>query len=326
MMRRREFIAALGGTAVMPFTASAQQTERVRHVGVLINALSNDADAQARIAAFLQGLQEAGWSVGRNLRIDTRWGGGDNARARHYAEELVALNPDVILAGTGATVQPLQQASRTVPIVFAQQIDPVGAGNVETLARPNSNVTGFLQFEYSLAGKWLELLREVAPELKRVGVIRDPGAPAGIGQWAVIQAAAQPLGIELMSVDLRSAETIERTLTAVARVPNAGLIAVVSAAGQLHRELVATLSAKHRLPTVYPSSLAGGLISYGPDLVSQYRRAAGYMDRILKGEKPADLPVQAPTKYELVINLKTAKTLGLTISDKLMVAADEVIE
>ena len=215
----------------------------------------------------------------------------------NYAEELVALNPDVILAGTGATVQPLQQASRTVPIVFAQQIDPVGAGNVETLARPNSNVTGFLQFEYSLAGKWLELLREVAPELKRVGVIRDPGAPAGIGQWAVIQAAAQPLGIELMSVDLRGAETIERSLTAVARVPNAGLIAVVSAAGQLHRELVATLSAKHRLPTVYPYRFfvtGGGLISYGPDLVSQYRRAAGYVDRILKGEKPADLPVQSP--------------------------------
>ena len=329
MMRRREFIAALGGTAVMPFTASAQQTERVRHVGVLINALSNDADAQARIAAFLQGLQEAGWSVGRNLRIDTRWGGGDNARARHYAEELVALNPDVILAGTGATVQPLQQASRTVPIVFAQAIDPVGAGNVETLARPNSNATGFLQFEYSLAGKWLELLREVAPELKRVGVIRDPGAPAGIGQWAVIQAAAQPLGIELMSVDLRGAETIERSLTAVARVPNAGLIAVVSAAGQLHRELVATLSAKHRLPTVYPYRFfvtGGGLISYGPDLVSQYRRAAGYVDRILKGEKPADLPVQAPTKYELVINLKTAKALGVEIPPTLLARADEVIE
>ena len=306
-----------------------EQGERVRRVGVLINALSNDTDAQARIAAFLQGLQEAGWSVGRNLRIDTRWGRGDNARVRHYAEELVALNPDVILAGTGATVQPLQQASRTVPIVFAQAIDPVGAGNVETLARPNSNATGFLQFEYSLAGKWLELLREVAPELKRVGVIRDPGAPAGIGQWAVIQAAAQPLGIELMSVDPRGAATIERSLTAVARVPNAGLIAVVSAAGLLHRELVATLSAKHRLPTVYPYRFfvtGGGLISYGPDLVSQYRRAAGYVDRILKGEKPADLPVQAPTKYELVINLKTAKTLGLTVPPTLLARADEVIE
>jgi putative tryptophan/tyrosine transport system substrate-binding protein len=329
MMRRREFIVALGGTAVMPITASAQHTERVRRVGVLINALSNDADAQARLAAFLHGLQEAGWSVGRNLRIDTRWGSGDNARVRHYAEELVALNPDVILAGTGATVQPLQQASRTVPIVFAQQIDPVGAGNIETLARPNSNVTGFLQFEYSLAGKWLELLREVAPELKRVGVIRDPGAPAGIGQWAVIQAAAQPLGIELMSVDLRGAETIERSLTAVARVPHAGLIAVVSAAGQLHRELVATLSAKHRLPTVYPYRFfvtGGGLISYGPDLVSQYRRAAGYVDRILKGEKPADLPVQAPTKYELVINLKTAKALGIILPPSLVARADEVIE
>jgi len=237
---------------------------------------------------------------------------------------------DAVIYPPGATIQPLQQASRTVPIVFAQAIDPVGAGNVETSARPNSNATGFLQFEYSLAGKWLELLREVAPELKRVGVIRDPGAPAGIGQWAVIQAAAQPLGIELMSVDLRGgAATIERSLTAVARVPNAGLIAVVSAAGQLHRELVATLSAKHRLPTVYPYRFfvtGGGLISYGPDLVSQYRRAAGYVDRILKGEKPADMPVQAPTKYELVINLKTAKALGLTIPPSLLATADEVIE
>ena len=305
------------------------QAERVRHIGVLMNALSDEVEAQARIAAFLQGLQEAGWMVGRNIQIDTRWAGGDNARVRRYATELVGLNPDVILAGTGATVQPLQQASRTVPIVFAQLIDPVGAGNVETLARPNSNATGFLQFEYSLSAKWLELLREVAPEVKRVGVVRDPGTPAGIGQWAVIQAVAQPLGIELSSVDLRGAAEIERTMTAVARVPNAGLIAVVSAAGQVHRELVTTLAARHRLPAVYPYRFfvtGGGLISYGPDLISQYRRAAGYVDRILKGEKPADLPVQAPTKYELVINLKTAKAIGIEVPQTLLARADEVIE
>ncbi len=319
-MKRREFIALLSGAGLTwplahPLVARAQP-ERVRHIGVLMNALSDEVEAQARIAAFLQGLQEAGWMVGRNIQIDTRWAGGDNARVRRYATELVGLNPDVILAGTGATVHPLQQASRTVPIVFAQLIDPVGAGNVETLARPNSNATGFLQFEYSLSAKWLELLREVAPEVKRVGVVRDPGTPAGIGQWAVIQAVAQPLGIELSSVDLRGAAAIERTMTAVARVPNAGLIAVVSAAGQVHRELVTTLAARHRLPAVYPYRFfvtGGGLISYGPDLISQYRRAAGYVDRILKGEKPADLPMQAPTKFELVINLKTAKALGLDI-------------
>ena len=252
-MRRREFITLLGGAvATWPLKARAQQAERVRRVGVLMLTSSDEPESQTNIAAFLQGLQEAGWAVGRNLRIDYRWSGNDRTRLNQHATELISLGPDVVLAGTGATIQPLQQASRTVPIVFAQAIDPVGAGNVETLARPNSNATGFLQFEYSLAGKWLELLREVAPELKRVGVIRDPGAPAGIGQWAVIQAAAQPLGIELMSVDLRGgAATIERSLTAVARVPNAGLIAVVGGGG-IHRELVAMLSAKHRLPTVYP--------------------------------------------------------------------------
>ena len=318
----------LGGVAAWPLAGHAQQGQRVRRVGVLMLTSSDEPESQTNIAAFLQGLQEAGWAVGRNLRIDYRWSGNDRTRLNQHATELISLGPDVVLAGTGATIQPLQQASRTVPIVFAQQIDPVGAGNVETLARPNSNVTGFLQFEYSLAGKWLELLREVAPEVKRVGVIRDPGAPAGIGQWAVIQAAAQPLGIELMSVDPRGAATIERSLTAVARVPNAGLIAVVGGGG-IHRELFAMLSAKHRLPAVYPYRFfvtGGGLISYGPDLVSQYRRAAGYVDRILKGEKPADLPVQAPTKYELVINLKTAKALGLTVPPTLLARADEVIE
>ena len=315
-MRRREFITLLGGAAAaLPLAARAQQSgERVRRIGVLMNTLSDEPEAQARFAAFQQGLKEAGWSVDRNVRIDTRWGGGDNARLRQSARELVALNPDVILAGTGATVTPLQELSRTIPIVFAQVIDPVGAGNIETLARPNTNATGFLQFEYSLSAKWLELLKELIPQVKRVGILRDPGTAAGIGQWAVIQAAAQPLHIELSTVDLRAAADIERAMTAFSHVPNGGLIAVVSARVQLHRELIATLAARHHLPIVYPYRFfvtSGGLISYGPDLVSQYRRAAGYVDRVLKGEKPADLPVQAPTRYELVINLKTAKALGL---------------
>jgi putative ABC transport system substrate-binding protein len=322
MTTRRDFITLLGGAAAAwPLAAGAQQLERMRRIGVLMNALSDDLESQARLAAFLRGLQEAGWTVGRDVRIDTRWTGGDSARLRRTAMELVALNPDVILSGTGGTVTPVQQASRTVPIVFAQAVDPVGAGNIETLARPNSNATGFLQFEYSLSAKWLELLREVVPDSKRVGVLRDASAAAGIGQWAVIQAAAQSLGIELSSIDLSSAAEIERTITAFARVPNSGLIMVVSAVGQRYREL--------RLAVVYPYrffAVGGGLLSYGPDLVGQYKRAAGYVDRILKGEKPADLPVQAPTKYELVVNLKTAKTLGLAIPPTLLARADEVIE
>jgi putative tryptophan/tyrosine transport system substrate-binding protein len=330
-MRRREFItllgAALASSVSWPLAAHAQ--ERVRRIGVLMNTVSDDQEAQARIAAFLQGLQEAGWSVGRNVRIETRWGGGDNARLRKSAGELVAHNPDVILAGTGGTVTPVQEVSRSIPIVFAQAIDPVGAGNIETLARPNTNATGFLQFEYSLSAKWLELLKELKPRVKRVVVLRDPGNAAGIGQWAVIQAAAQPLNIELSTVDLRGASDIERAITAFSGITDGGLIAVVSARAQLHRELIATLVARQRLPIVYPYRFfvtSGGLISYGPDLVSQYRRAAGYVDRILKGEKPADLPVQAPTKYELVINLKTAKALGLEMPPTLLARADEVIE
>ena len=316
-MRRREFITILGGAAVAwPLSARAQQPERVRRIGVLMNAPSDEPEAQARIAAFLQGLQEAGWAVGRNVRIDTRWAGGDNVRVRRYATELVGLNPDVILAGTGATVPPLQQASSTVPIVFAQQIDPVGAGSVETLARPNSNATGFLQFEYDLSAKWLELLKEVAPQVKRVGVMRTVDTMGGAGQWAVIQAFSRAAGVELSAIGLRDAGEIERAVPAFARNPNAGLIVVVSAAAQIYRELIVTLAARHRLPAVYPYRsfvTAGGLISYGPNVVSQYRLAAGYVDRILKGEKPADLPVQAPTKYELAVNLKTAKALGLTV-------------
>ena len=326
-MKRRDFIAGLGGAAAMPFAARAQ--ERVRRVGVLMNALSDEPQAQERIAAFLQGLQGAGWEIGRNIRVDTRWSAGDTARMRKDAADLVALNPDVILAGTGGTVTPLQQASRTVPIVFAQSIDPVGAGNIVTQARPGTNATGFIQFEYSLAGKWLELLKELVPGIKRVGVLRDPGTGAGIGQWAVIQAAAQPLGVELSTINVRTDAEIDQAMAAFAREPNGGLIAVVSAPALIHRELIVKLAARHQLPVVYPYRFFvtdGGLVSYGADLVSQYRLAAGYVDRILKGEKPADLPVQAPTKYELAINLKTAKALGLDVPPSVLARADEVIE
>ncbi len=327
MMRRRAFIAGLGGAVAMPFAARAQ--ERMRRVGVLMHTIPEEPEAQARVAAFLQGLQEAGWAVGRNLLIDTRWSGGDRARLNRQAIELVGLAPDVVLAGIGAAATVLQEVSRTVPVVFAQVIDPVGAGNVVSLARPGGNATGFLQFEYNLSGKWLELLMEIAPQVKRVGVLRSPGAGASIGQWAVIQAFSPPFGVELSPIDLRGAAEIERSMTAFAHAPNGGLIGLVSAAAHIHRDLIIALAAQHRLPAVYPYRFfvtAGGLISYGPDLIGQYRRAAGYVSRILKGEKPADLPVQAPTKYELAINLKTAKALGLTVPPALLARADEVIE
>jgi putative ABC transport system substrate-binding protein len=328
-MRRREFISLLGGAAAaLPLSARAQQGERVRRIGVLMHTLPTEPEAQARLAAFLQGLQEAGWVVGRNVRIDTRWSTGDAVRLRKDAAELVALGPDIILAGVGATTLALQEASRTVPIVFAQGLDPVGSGQVASLARPGGSTTGFTQFEYSLAGKWLELLKEVAPAIKRVGVLREAGAGA-VGQWAIIQAAAPSLGVELSPIELRDAAGIERGMTAFADGPNGGLVVVVSALSQVHRELIVTLAARHRLPTVYPYRFFvthGGLLSYGPDLVGLYRQAAGYVDRILKGEKPADLPVQTPTKYELAINLKTAKALGLTIPIILQQRADEVIE
>jgi putative tryptophan/tyrosine transport system substrate-binding protein len=269
-----------------------------------------------------------GWAVGRNMRIDYRWSAGDLARLRKDAAELVALRPEVILAGVGATTPSLLQATHTVPIVMAQGIDPVGAGYVESLARPGGNITGFIQFEYSLAGKWMELLKEVAPGITRVAVLREPGA-AAIGQWTMIQAVAQSFGAELKPIDLRDASEIERAVTTFARSPNGGMIVAVSAASLIHRELIVRLAAQHRLPTVYAYRIFvthGGLITYGPDIASQYRRAAGYVDRILKGEKPADLPVQTPTKYELVINLKTAKALGLEIPPTLLARADEVIE
>jgi putative ABC transport system substrate-binding protein len=328
-MNRRAFIAALGGAAAAwPRAAHAQQSEWMRRIGVLMNTGADEPESQARLAAFMQGLQELGWAVGRNMRIDYRWSAGDLARLRKDAVELVALRPEVILAGVGATTPSLLQATHTVPIVMAQGIDPVGAGYVESLARPGGNITGFIQFEYSLAGKWMELLKEIAPGVTRVGVLREPG-PAAIGQWTMIQAVAQSFGAELKPIDLRDASEIERVVTTFARSPNGGMIVAVSAASLIHRELIVRLAAQHRLPTVYAYRIFvtnGGLITYGPDIASQYRRAAGYVDRILKGEKPADLPVQTPTKYELVINLKTAKALGLEAPPTLLARADEVIE
>jgi putative ABC transport system substrate-binding protein len=329
-MKRREFITLVGGAAAWPLAARAQQADRVRRIGVLMNTGADEPESQARLAAFMQGLQELGWAAGGNLRIDYRWSPGDLARLRKDAAELVALRPEIILAGVGPTTFTLQQVTRTIPIVMAQGIDPVGNGYVGSLARPGGNTTGFIQFEYSLAGKWMELLKEIAPGTTRVGVLREPGTPsAAIGQWTMIQAVAQSLGAELKPIELRDANEIERAVTAFARSPNAGLIVVVSAASLTHRELIITLAARHGLPTVYAYRVFvthGGLITYGPDIASQYRRAAGYVDRILKGENPADLPVQAPTKYELVINLKTAKALGIEMPSSVLARADEVIE
>jgi len=334
-MKRREFIKALAGSAAAapliswPLAARAQQGERMRRIGVLMRSPADEPEAQARLAAFQQGLQEAGWAVGRNIRIDTRWSVGDVARLRRDAAELVALGSDVILAGIGGTTAALREASRTVPIVSAQVVDPVGAGHVASLARPGGNVTGFTQLDYSLAGKWLELLKEIAPKATRVGVVREPGI-AGIGQWAVIGAAAASLGVEPSPIGLQGgAGEIERAVAAFAREPNGGLIVVVSAASFAHRDLIVTLAARHQLPAVYFNRFfvtGGGLISYGANVIGQYRRAAGYVDRILKGAKPADFPVHAPTKYEMAINLKTAKALGLTVPPTVLVRADEVIE
>jgi ABC-type uncharacterized transport system substrate-binding protein len=330
-LKRRDFITLLGGAAAAwPLAARAQQGERMRRIGVLMNTAADEPESQARLAAFMQGLQELGWAAGGNLRIDYRWSPGDLARLRKDATDLVALRPELILAGVGATTLVLQQVTRAIPIVMTQSIDPVGNGYVDSLARPGGNTTGFTQFEYSLAGKWMELLKEVAPGTTRVGVLREPGpVPAAIGQWTMIQAVAQSFGTELKPIELRDANEIERAVTAFARSPNAGLIVVVSAASLTHRELIITLAARHRLPTVYAYRVFvthGGLITYSPDIASQYRRAAGYVDRILKGQNPADLPVQAPTKYELVINLKTAKALGLEVPPTLLARADEVIE
>jgi len=329
-MRRREFIAGVGSAAAWPVAVRAQPGDRVRRIGVLLNRESDDPEAQARNAAFLQGLQELGWTVGRNVRIDYRWGGGNADRHRGLAAELVALAPDVILAATGAVVGALQQVSRTVPIVFVGVIDPVGGGWVESLARPGGNATGFAAYDFSLGGKWLALLKQIAPGVTRVAVVRDPSVPAGTAGYAAIQTAAPSFAVDLTSVGVRDAGEIERGIATFALGSNGGMIAVGPPSSMiLTRDLVISLAARHRLPAIYPNSLfvsAGGLISYGPDTINQYRLAAGYVDRILKGKKPADLPVQAPTKYELVINLKTAKALGLTIPETLLATADEVIQ
>jgi len=330
MIRRREFITLLGGAAATwPMVAQAQQGERVRRIGVLMNLAADDSETGARRAAFLQGLQELGWSEGRNLRIDYRWGVGDNDRHRANAAELAALGPDVILAHGSPIVRQLQRATRTVPIVFVSVADPVGGGFAASLARPGGNATGFMILEYGLGGKWLELLKQIAPRVTRAGVIRDPDQPSGAGQLGAIQSVAPSLGVEVTPIGVSDVGEIERGVAAFARTANGGLIVTATALGAIHRDPIVALAARHRLPAVYPYRFfvtRGGLFSYGPDTVDQYRRAAGYVDRILKGEKPADLPVQAPTRYELVINLKTAKALGLTVPDTLLARADEVIE
>ena len=328
-MRRRVFIAGLGAVAAWPVVARAQQGERVRRIGILMPYAANDAEGQDRIAALLQGLQQLGWTIGGNIRVDIRWATANAAEIRRHASELIALAPDVILAGSGATIPALLQATRTVPIVFVEVTDPVGAGFVDSLARPGGNATGFTASEYGTSVKWLELLKQIAPNVVRAAALRDSATPSGIGQFAATQGAAPSLGVELRPVDLRDSGEIERAVTAFAHEPNGGLIVMLSSLAIFHRNLLISLAARHKLPAVYPFRLfvtGGGLISYGHDRIDPIRRAAGYIDRILKGEKPADLPVQAPTKYELVINLKTAKALGLTVPPTLLARADEVIE
>jgi putative ABC transport system substrate-binding protein len=329
-VKRRDLITLLGGAAIAwPLAARAQQGEPMRRIGVLLPATADDSDYQARVGAFLQGLQELGWTIGRNMRIDTRWVGVKADDIRRHSAELAAFAPDVILATGASTVGPLLQATRTVPIVFPAVSDPVGAGFVDSLARPGGNVTGFLAFEYGLSGKWLELLKQIAPHVMRAAVFRDPAIASGIGQFGAIQAVAPSVGIEVSPVNVRDAGEIERAVATFARSSNGGLIVTSSGSAAVHRDLIITQAARHKLPAVYWDRAfvaAGGLISYGPDFIDRFRRAASYVDRILKGEKPADLPVQAPTKYETVLNLKTAKALGLDVPASVLTRADEVIE
>jgi putative tryptophan/tyrosine transport system substrate-binding protein len=328
-LKRREFIGLLGGAAGWPLAALGQQPDRMRRIGVLTNLLAEDPESQARVGAFLQGVQEFGWAVGRNVRIDYRWGAGDADRTRRYAAELVALKPDVVLTSGSTALAPLLQVTRSVPIVFAQVPDPVGTGFVNSLARPGGNATGFMTIEYGMSGKWLELLKQIAPGVTRAAVLRDSAQTSGIGQFGAIQAVAPSLGVEVIPVNVRDAGEIERDVAAFARSSNLGLIVASSPLAALYRDVMVTLAARYRLPAVYYQRVfvaGGGLISYGPDLIDQYRRAAGYVDRILKGERAADLPVQAPTKYELVINLKTARALGLDVPPTLLARADEVID
>ena len=328
-LRRRTFLTLLGGAATWPLAARAQQGERMRRVGVLAPSSADDADYQARHGALLQELQRLGWTIGHNVQVDYRYGAGDVARIRAMAAELVALAPDVIVASGTSTVGPLLQVTRTVPIVFPVASDPVGAGFVENLARPGGNATGFMTFEFSVAGKWLELLKQIAPSVTRVAVLRDFANATEVGQLGVLHAAAPALRMEVSPLNMRDALEVERTVAAFARTSNGGLIVTAGALAFVHRELIVRLAAQHRLPAVYPFRyhvVAGGLLSYGPNFIDQYRRAADYVNRILKGEKPADLPVQAPNKYELAINLKTAKALGLEVPPMLLARADEVIE
>jgi putative tryptophan/tyrosine transport system substrate-binding protein len=329
-VQRREFIVTLGGAAAWPLTAPAQQPERMRRIGVLMTLAADDPHGQAEVAAFQQALQQLGWSDGRNVRFDIRWHQNDADRVRTYAQELIALAPDIFLADATVSVTALQHVTRTLPIVFAAASDPVGAGLVDTLARPGGNATGFLVFEYGFSGKWLELLKQIAPQVTRAAVIRDPALVAGITQLTAIQTVAPALGVEVTPIGVHDIGVIERAVEGLARSANGGLI--VTGTGLMPavtRDLIITLAARHKLPAIYAYRFmvtAGGLVSYGPDLVDQFRRAAGYVDRILKGEKPADLPVQAPTKYELVVNLKTAKAIGLELPATVLARADEVIE
>jgi putative ABC transport system substrate-binding protein len=329
-MRRREFITLLGGAAGgWPLAARAQHRERARRIGVLLPAAADDTHYQTWVGAFLQGLALSGWSVGQNVRVDTRWATANADAVRRHAAEMAASAPDVILAPGASTVGPLLQATRTVPIVFAIVADPVGAGFVESLARPGGNTTGFMAFEYGIAGKWLELLKQIAPNVTRMAVLRDTAIPSGTGQFGAIQSVAPSLGVEVNPVNVRDAGESERAVKAFARSSNGGLIITASGLAVIHRDLLVKLAAQYRLPAIYfdrPFVIAGGLMSYGPDQVDQFRQAAGYVDRILKGEKPADLPVQAPTKFELVINLKTAKAQGISVPETLLARADEVIE
>jgi ABC-type uncharacterized transport system substrate-binding protein len=329
-MRRREFIKLFGGVGVaLPLSAHAQQAERVRRVGVLMALAATDAEGQARLAAFLQGLQEYGWAVGRNMRIDIRWAAGNADDIRKYAAELVALTPDVILVSGGTAVGPLLQVTRTVPVVFTQTFDPVSSGFVASLARPGGNATGFTGFESNMGAKWLELLKEIAPRVTRAAVLRDPASPQGLGQLGAIQTVAASAGVDVGPINVRDADEIERDITAFVRGSNGGLIVLGSGFAIDYRKLIIELAARNKLPAIYPFRIFvrdGGLMSYGHDTIDPHRRAAAYVDRILKGEKPADMPVQAPTKFELVINLKTAKALGLTVPPSVLATADEVIE
>ena len=329
-MRRREFINIIGGAAAMwPVAVLAQQAERMRRIGVFAGLTESDPVVQPLVAAFRGALAKLGWTEGSNVLIEYRWGGGDADMGRRHAAELAALAPDVIFVSGGVALERLLQATRTVPVVFAIVPDPLGSGFIESLSRPGGNATGFLMFEYSLTGKWLELLKEIAPNLTRAAVLRDPAITSGTGQFAVIQSVAPSRGVEVIPVNMRDAAEIERAVAAFARSSNSGLIVTAGAAAVVRRELIIALAAQHKLPAVYPSRdfvTSGGLVSYAADFIDQWRRAASYVDRILRGEKPADMPVQAPTKYELVVNLKTAKTLGLTIPPSVLARADEVIE